>query len=123
MAYYWSQYYLVSVLIYFRRKPRVTCNLKELANPGIRELQPYLPGKPIAELQRELGITDIIKLASNENPLGASPQAIQAAQQTLEQTALYPDSNGFELKQAIARYLAVKTDQITLGNGSDNVLS
>jgi histidinol-phosphate aminotransferase len=93
-----------------------------LAAPGVRVLTPYRPGKPISELERELGISSVIKLASNENPLGASPHARKAAQAALADLARYPDGNGFALKQALSRRLGVAADQITLGNGSNDVL-
>lgn len=96
-------------------------NLKELANPAIANLIPYQPGKPIDELARELGISDIIKLASNENPLGPSPLAMQAAQQAIKNMHIYPDGSGFILKQALAKSLNMATNQITLGNGSENI--
>ncbi|CAN5436809.1 histidinol-phosphate transaminase [soil metagenome] len=98
-------------------------DFKALANSSIHNLQPYQPGKPIDELQRELGINQVIKLASNENPLGPSKYAIEAAQKTLEQVYLYPDGSGYELKQALAKGFNLSAAQITLGNGSDNVLS
>jgi len=94
----------------------------ELAQPGVRDLHPYLPGKPISELERELGISNIIKLASNENPLGASPQAVAAARQALDEVELYPDANGYALKQKLMALHDVGMDQITLGNGSNDVL-
>ena len=93
-----------------------------LAAPGVRVLTPYRPGKPISELERELGIESAIKLASNENPLGPSPHARAAAGATLAELARYPDGNGFALKRALARRLAVAPEQITLGNGSNDVL-
>lgn len=93
-----------------------------LALPGVRELAPYQPGKPIAELQRELGFDHIVKLASNENPLGPSPKALEALQRTIGDIALYPDGSGFELKRALAAALNVNSVQITLGNGSNDVL-
>lgn len=93
-----------------------------LAQRGIRELQPYQPGKPVEELERELGIGNIIKLASNENPLGPSPRAIDAIDKGLAEVARYPDGNGFRLKQALAKKYAVETACITLGNGSNDVL-
>lgn len=93
-----------------------------LAVPGVRELKPYVPGKPISELEREYGVSDSIKLASNENPLGASPAAVEAARQALEEVHLYPDANGFELKQAIAARHGVPLEAITLGNGSNDLL-
>ncbi|MCM0612356.1 histidinol-phosphate transaminase [Marinobacter sediminum] len=95
-----------------------------LAVKGVQALSPYQPGKPIDELARELGLNpaEIIKLASNENPLGPSDKALSAAKQALSEFCLYPDGNGFELKQALAARLGVEMSQITLGNGSNDVL-
>ncbi len=91
--------------------------------PGhLRALAPYQPGKPISELQRELGLTSIIKLASNENPLGPSPMALQAISESLPALALYPDGNGHDLKQALCAHFPVTPQQIILGNGSNDVL-
>ena len=94
------------------------------APPHIRSIAPYQPGKPIAELAREMGLSeaDIVKLASNENPLGISPLARSAISKELDGLALYPDGNGFDLKSAIVRHLGVDMDQIVLGNGSNDVL-
>jgi histidinol-phosphate aminotransferase len=94
----------------------------DLAVPGVQKLIPYTPGKPIEELERELGLTQIIKLASNENPLGPGKKALAAIQATLKDLALYPDGNGFNLKQALAKKYAVEMNQITLGNGSNEIL-
>lgn len=98
----------------------------DLAAPGVQKLKPYLPGKPIEELQREYGLTQVIKLASNENPLGPSPLAIEAVRKQLIEQSRYPDGNGFILKQALAAHLSVEhpvnQNQITLGNGSNDVL-
>lgn len=96
----------------------------DLAPSYIRSIAPYQPGKPISELAREFGLAEssIIKLASNENPLGVSPHAQQAIRAALEGLALYPDGNGFELKQALSRHLGVSMDQLVLGNGSNDVL-
>ncbi|MFW5927398.1 MAG: pyridoxal phosphate-dependent aminotransferase, partial [Wenzhouxiangella sp.] len=94
----------------------------DLAAPGVRELTPYTPGKPISELEREYGVSDSIKLASNENPLGPSPAAIEAARSELADVWLYPDANGFRLKQALAERHDVDPACITLGNGSNDVL-
>ena len=96
----------------------------DLAPSYIRSLAPYQPGKPISELARELGLDEsgIIKLASNENPLGVSPKAQKAIRAALDGLALYPDGNGFELKQALSRHLGVGMDQLVLGNGSNDVL-
>ena len=88
----------------------------------MRTLAPYVPGKPIEELQRELGLTDIIKLASNENPFGASPRALAAMQRAIADTWLYPDGSGHVLKQKLAAKLGVDSAQITLGNGSNDLL-
>lgn len=93
-----------------------------LACEGVRGLKPYVPGKPIAELEREYGVTNIIKLASNENPLGASKKAISAMQEAMQEIHLYPDGNGFELKKTIADKFGFEIDQITLGNGSNDIL-
>src|SRR3954463_4908609 len=94
----------------------------ELAVEHVRTLAPYVPGKPIEELERELGIRNIIKLASNENPLGPSPLAIEAMQRALHDTGLYPDGSGHLLKQKLAARLGVAPNQITLGNGSNDAL-
>lgn len=92
------------------------------ALPGVSGLTPYQPGKPIEELQRELGLGDVIKLASNENPLGASPKARAAAQGALAELQLYPDGSGFRLKHRLSGYLKVSPEQLTLGNGSNEIL-
>ena len=99
-------------------------NLRDLAPAHIRDIAAYQPGKPISDLARELGMAeaDIIKLASNENPLGPSPKALAAIAKALPNLALYPDGNGFALKQVIARKFAVGMQQILLGNGSNDVL-
>ena len=97
-------------------------DFKDLAVTGVQKLKPYIPGKPISELERELGIENIIKLASNENPLGPSPKAIEAIQPLLSELALYPDGNGFELKKALAEKHNVDMECITLGNGSNDIL-
>jgi histidinol-phosphate aminotransferase len=94
----------------------------DLAVPGVAGLLPYTPGKPIAELEREYGVSDSIKLASNENPLGASPKALAAMRDQMEGVWLYPDANGFDLKQALAQRHGVSPDCVTLGNGSNDVL-
>jgi histidinol-phosphate aminotransferase len=91
-------------------------------NDRIRSLSPYKPGKPVDELTRELGITDIVKLASNENPRGPGAPVRQAIEATLAGLARYPDGNGFRLKQALAGRLGVTPERITLGNGSNDVL-
>lgn len=97
-------------------------NYSDLAPSYIRAIAPYQPGKPIAELERELGITDIVKLASNENPLGCSPKATAAMLETIKTIALYPDGNGFELKQALHKRFGVGHERMVLGNGSNDML-
>lgn len=93
-----------------------------LAAPGVASLQPYQPGKPTSELERELGLTDTIKLASNENPLGPPPAALAAVREVMAELACYPDGNGFALKHALAESLQVEPSMITLGNGSNEIL-
>lgn len=90
----------------------------------IRAISPYQPGKPIAELAREMGLPEasIVKLASNENPLGMAPRAREAAMAALSGIERYPDGNGFALKAALSRRLNVAPEQIVLGNGSNDVL-
>lgn len=99
-------------------------DFSKLAVPGVRSLSPYQPGKPIDELARELGlnVNDIVKLASNENPLGPGPKALAAIETAMEEITLYPDGAGFELKKALCEKLAVRSEQITLGNGSSDIL-
>jgi len=96
----------------------------DLAPVYVRAIAPYQPGKPISELAREMGLNeaDIVKLASNENPLGVSPRALAAMAGALDELALYPDGNGFELKATIAAKLGVEMAGIVLGNGSNDVL-
>src|SRR3989338_7423613 len=97
-------------------------NYSELAPTYIRAIAPYQPGKPISELERELGITGIVKLASNENPLGASPKAVAAARAALDEIGLYPDGNGFALKDALSQRYGLVQNHIVLGNGSNDLL-
>lgn len=96
-------------------------DFSRLTAGGIRDLQPYQPGKPIEELERELGITNIIKLASNENPLGPSPAVLEAVRGALKNITRYPD--GYELTAKLAQHLGVSPKQVTLGNGSNQVLN
>ncbi|MBH0006078.1 histidinol-phosphate transaminase [Psychrobacter sp. SWN149] len=92
------------------------------AYDSILALAPYQTGKPIEELTREYGISDVVKLASNENPMGCSPQVTLAVTEQLGQLSRYPDGNGYYLKQALADFNDVNVEQITLGNGSDDLL-
>ncbi len=99
------------------------CDLMDLAVPGVRGLHPYEPGKPMVAVRRELGIDRIVKLASNENPLGPAASVRQAlAAVSPETVARYPDGNGDELKAALAAYHGVDPRRITLGNGSNEIL-
>jgi histidinol-phosphate aminotransferase len=96
----------------------------EISPAYVRSIAPYQPGKPISELAREMGLVekDIVKLASNENPRGIGPRTRAAIERTLGELARYPDGNGFELKDALARRYGVDLSQIVLGNGSNDVL-
>lgn len=98
-----------------------------VAPPKIRKhlekIQPYPPGKPIEEVQREYGLDSVIKLASNENPCGPSPKAVKAMQAAAGEMHLYPDGGGFYLKDALAGKIGVKADEILLGNGSDEIVA
>jgi len=89
---------------------------------SIHSLRPYQAGKPIEELKRELGLESVIKLASNENPLGASAKVIETIKESLTEVYRYPDGNGFNLKSALSDHLGVSIDFLTLGNGSNEVL-
>jgi histidinol-phosphate aminotransferase len=91
-------------------------------HPDILSLSPYIPGKPIDELQRELGLTRVIKLASNENPLGPSPKALAALKDAQDMLHRYPDGSAYRLRQAIADRWKVAEGQVILGNGSDEIL-
>jgi len=88
----------------------------------ISRLRPYVPGKPIEEVQRELGLTDVIKLASNENPLGPSPRALEALAAAAGGVALYPEGSAPALRRAVARATGMPEDTLVFGNGSDEVL-
>jgi len=92
------------------------------AYDSILALAPYQTGKPIEELTREYGVSDVVKLASNENPMGCSPRVTLAVTEQLGQLSRYPDGNGYYLKQALADFNDVNANQITLGNGSDDLL-
>jgi len=95
----------------------------ELARKEIAKLVPYVAGKPIEEVKRELGLTDVIKLASNENPLGPSPKALQAIMAAARNGHIYPDANAYELKRAIAARYGVEPAQVIIGDGSDELVS
>jgi len=97
-------------------------SLQHLIPPWLASLVPYQPGKPVEEVEREYGIRDSIKLASNENPLGPSPRAVEALRGALAGIHRYPDGGGFYLKQKLAAKLGVGAEQIALGNGSNEIL-
>lgn len=94
------------------------------ANPQLQGLIAYEPGKPIEEVARELGLElgDIVKLASNENPLGPSPKALAAMHEALGQAQLYPDGGGYKLRQAIAQKFGLEMGNVVLGNGSNEII-
>ena len=97
-------------------------DLKKIVNKGINDLSPYEPGKPIEDLERELGIKNAVKLASNENPVGPSPRVLQSIENILKNTHRYPDGNATKLKEVIGRKFNVKTNQVTIGNGSNDII-
>ena len=96
--------------------------LIDLATPGVAGLTPYQPGKSIEALQREQGLSDCVKLASNENPFGPSPEAVAALREIAGRVSVYPDGNGGALKAALARLHGVDAECVTLGNGSNEIL-
>ena len=96
--------------------------MKNIARKHIFSVKSYVPGKPIEELKREMGLEEAIKLASNENAFGPSPKAIRAAKESLKTINRYPDGGCFYLKKALAGELRVKTGNIVLGNGSDEII-
>lgn len=91
-------------------------------HPDIAALTPYVPGKPIEELQREMGLARVVKLASNENPLGPSPKAIAVLTEGAATLHRYPDGGAFRLREALADRWKVTSDHVILGNGSDEIL-
>ena len=99
-------------------------DLCELSPSYVRSIAPYQPGKPVSELAREMGLEEssIVKLASNENPLGIGPRTRAAIERALGDIARYPDGNGYELKMALSRRYGVDLSAIVLGNGSNDVL-
>lgn len=97
-------------------------SLEELAHPHVLGLIPYSPGRPIGEVEREVGLDEVIKLASNENPLGPSPLAIQAIREVLQGLHRYPDGGCHSLRQRLSRHLGVEPKEICFGNGSNELL-
>ena len=96
--------------------------MNRLTHEGVEDLIPYPPGKPIEELERELGIQGSIKLASNENPLGPSPRAVQAIMDKVHSLHRYPDGSGYYLKTKLSEKFGLPIEQIILGNGSNELI-
>jgi len=90
--------------------------------PNVLRMEPYSPGKPISEVKRELGLDRVVKLASNENPLGPSPLAVEAVKKAAEEMHVYPDGAAFELKEAISAKFGIPGNQLLVGNGSDEII-
>jgi histidinol-phosphate aminotransferase len=97
-------------------------SLSRVVKPHVAQLAPYQPGKPVEELERELGIAGAVKLASNENPLGPSPRAVAALRAAAERVHRYPDGASFRLRRALAERLRVGPEQLVFGAGSDEIL-
>jgi histidinol-phosphate aminotransferase len=89
---------------------------------GLDRIKPYVPGKPIEEVKREYGLSDVIKLASNENSLGTSPKVLAALQTAFGQLNFYPDPQAYDLCRALARHLGVRPEQVRVGNGADALI-
>ena len=96
--------------------------IKDLINSSIKSLTPYEPGKPIEDLEREYGIKNAVKLASNESPLGPSPKVLTALEEVISGVHRYPDGNGFRLKEALSTKHSVDMSVLTLGNGSNDII-
>jgi histidinol-phosphate aminotransferase len=96
---------------------------KLLARPAVLKIKPYSPGKPIWEVQQELGLDRVIKLASNENPLGASPKAIEAIHKYVSEIHRYPDAGATKLSQALAAHYNLAPNQVIVGNGADELIT
>ena len=99
-------------------------SLAQYANRFVCDLVAYEPGKPIDETARELGLepSQIVKVASNENPLGPSPLAVAAMQKALADSHIYPDGGGYQLRNAVAESLGLTRDHVVLGNGSNEII-
>jgi histidinol-phosphate aminotransferase len=94
----------------------------KVANPYIFKIKPYVPGKPIDEVRRELGLKSVIKLASNENPYPPSPKALAAMHEAVREVNRYPDGDCFLLRRTLAKRLNIGEDQLIFGNGSDEII-
>ncbi len=97
-------------------------DISDLIRPAVLGLPPYVPGKPIEEVERELGIKGAVKMASNENPLGPAPEVVEAIAAAAHKAALYPDANAFYLRRALSEHLGIGSECILTGNGLDDVL-
>jgi histidinol-phosphate aminotransferase len=97
-------------------------NVKKMIRPSCAGFEPYVAGRPVETIKRELGLKKVIKLASNENPLGPSPKAVTAMRKAAERIYFYPDSNSWELKQAVAKKFSVDSKSVVLGAGSDEII-
>ena len=98
--------------------------MKNLVRKNILNVKPYTPGKPIEEVERELGLkSGAVKLASNENCLGPSPKALEAMKKCLKGVNRYPDASSFYLKRRLAKFLKIKEDNLIIGNGSDEIIT
>ncbi len=97
--------------------------MPRLTPPHVERLVPYVPGKPVEEVERELGIADVVKLASNESPFGPSPHAVEVLRRIVTDAHRYPDAAGYELRHALAAFHGVKPDEIALGNGSNELIN
>jgi len=89
---------------------------------GLDRIRPYVPGKPIDEVKREYGLDDVIKLASNENPIGVSPKAIAAMQEAIHRVNLYPDAANYDLRTALGKHFGFALEQVAVGNGADDLI-
>ena len=89
---------------------------------GLDSIKPYVPGKPIEDVKREYGLEDVIKLASNENPLGVAPNALAAMQEALSALNHYPDGASFDFRTALAEHFHVDFNQVCVGNGADDLI-
>src|SRR3989338_2783046 len=96
--------------------------MKRAVKKEVLTIKPYVPGKPIDEVKRELGLRDVIKLASNENPFGPSPKVLRAIRESAKTINRYPDGSCHYLRRELAKQLGVGTDQLIFGNGSDEVI-
>ncbi len=94
----------------------------QVANKYVFSIKPYIPGKPIEDVKRELNLTSVIKLASNENPYPPSPKVLAAINKAALSVNRYPDGGCFALRKALAKHLKVKEDQLIFGNGSDEII-